>query len=1310
MTDGLDARVLNIVKQLHTIRSFPSDHDELHFDHLLLNVVTDVCQMVNFTGKTPYALDMSCSIYEPLSLIFYSSNPHVANTEVTYENIFLFLGDVDSSTDSVFRAILQILSQARKLDRRPAKIRPQYAEIVSLFAALVESLWLLYASSQDAIINYIQQCLVYEYKYFCRLDQKLPSSELEGRLTQDLLKALDGLSDPTDYTPENRILHNHDVDGDDDSLFSYGPSQPDLGSEPSSPTAQILDFKCNNTILSKLYRNFLQLSLLKKDKLFWSHTRSYSQLMVEFFKKKAHIDIFELNSYAFKEERLQILYDFFLGSETHSGIVPSQYVERATRLFDNLILTSDDVPQNHLEESSNISSDALIPEANTLLRRGFQKGELLHVHSNLETVFSILNEYDLQFDHLFPGYFAHLIHLVYEELPDLASAEDFELIEEVVWLVGRIIDFEANDEASQTESIKDIVEKLYRLQAFFSPDNEQTTLLMRLAAKEFSNNFELQKSIIRDWNSRALKATHLDLILTSSNISLYRHKPLTDTLNRWFDKSKRMEALYRLAETYSNRKLLVKFFSSHWIGKIVSIGLAEQEAYSKVYRRMMDKWKSSLEEKKALVTKLDTFYEQQGLRKYLSVLLHKYIETQDLSDRGDQLRLQFEANNATSMKNEVFRKWYGKLGLVEIPSRDGGSAKSQLISKLVELSKREKLFLTSRHFNIWKRQWTLSNIHKDLQESQGLLLKAKVLSAWRNTQTLEMLHDEFLKKRGITTRNIIFAYWMTKKVQSGKAKKFERLLSIRTHFHIWALNNRFKTSSFIKGDTAACFKKWRLKAAYSALSVKKPDQRAALIGLWNSRFENVKDNEAAADELYMQSLSKKTLDVWRDRLILVAEQESHVENIILRKYFDLLRSRKLCLDELSGRIMQKGYLFNEKVVVSTALRRWKQKYLEQFETYSNEKATTFRDIVSKKGVLRVFIRNWQHKTHEANIRERVLNQRANALVSGNPTTRPFLSSWVARMTKVTADEETADVFLVSIQMKRFLLAWYEKYITKSSYLSELAEDFLDRAEYGMLIDYLRKWSLRYVKIIKRNEQTCDMFSRRWEMARSKSIFELWLYKSRVKETEKNETQESEDPDISMISTTSPLAKKRAGFQERRSYLYTPVKKQVASLPFTPSSRTQRVSPTRLQETNQRMKNDKMDALISRYRTARPESYKFRSPNHQRITNTSQTRLSPPRPPTSYRLLATKPPAPNFDPLELPEAASSPVLFGSTESPPNSPSRYIEPSTSILDTAKKLKRLRPLVVLSSRDENQGSTPAARLRERLGLASESNVFSN
>lgn len=185
---------------------------------------------------------------------------------------------------------------------------------------------------------------------------------------------------------------------------------------------------------------------------------------------------------------------------------------------------------------------------------------------------------------------------------------------------------------------------------------------------------------------------------------------------------------------------------------------------------------------------------------------------------------------------------------------------------------------------------------------------------------------------------------------------------------------------------------------------------------------------------------------------------------------------------------------------------------------------------------------------------------------------------------------------------KFLRIWFEKF-QEIHLLEDAAEDFEVESNFMLARDILRKWSMHYTKNTKRHQQLCEDHIAKKEHEKFRSIFELWVYKT--KEIEAN---------TSIYSNGSPLAKRA----QTRAQVTTP-QKRFSPVRGSSTPVSKGPSPTKLQETTQRLKDQKISALRERLGRARGTSppnkpTPFRLDFKKNVSTTFAPVLGPPLPP------------------------------------------------------------------------------------------------
>lgn len=285
-----------------------------------------------------------------------------------------------------------------------------------------------------------------------------------------------------------------------------------------------------------------------------------------------------------------------------------------------------------------------------------------------------------------------------------------------------------------------------------------------------------------------------------------------------------------------------------------------------------------------------------------------------------------------------------------------------------------------------------------------------------------------------------------------------------------------------------------------------------------------------------------------------------------------------------------------------------------------------------------------------------MEQKCISFQRHSDTLKSYLHHWRESALAIEELEDDAIEFELKMLMKKALVIWYERY-TSNVQLTDLSNDFRDQREFSKLREVLNVWSMKVLKYVKRNEQSCTLFIEKWDQARKRDFFDLWrsnLLASR--------NVRDEDGDTTM-SNQSPLASKSTrNLTGSPSYLNTPLKR-------SPPRNLNTFSSSRLESTTLRVKSQRISALKRRFESAKSSSERD-ARDSRRVSESYQqnyVRLLPPKVRNSYRSILPPEP-PNFD-----------IKRTNT---PAGPSPMDE--MSIIATAKKLRRITPIFIPTEDD--------------------------
>lgn len=1274
-----DTQIYHLVRDLHLLQDLRNG--EAQFQSIFKKVVEDVLRLVGLKDKHRIKITIYTSQFPALTLTCYCK-PRGANEKPNIQQ--LAQHEPHSYGPSYFGHLLQALSTTSIDNGRPRYVKESYKAIVEELCRYIQLDLEIYSYSKDYLAEFLGHCLIHEYTIAKNLDQKVDQTTNE---TQQLASMLE------------ELLNKRTASGDD-SIFEYDV--------PSASKQGLLNFTCDDEALNKAYEAVLHLTLLKPESSVYSNVPSLVKILLLMFEKHYGIECMEIESFENREKKLQHFYEFFLGSEQLSGIVPNQYVQQAESILDSVELPAE-IPSL---VKGNECDQELAAIADTLISEGFLRHELGELLSNLSTVINLLNEYDPQFHPQFPQIFKQYVLLVYEDYTNLACLADYKYVEELTNLVGQISEYEANEDMNG-DLVRSIVDHLQYFQGFLTSGYQDSTILMRLANKIWSSSYEITKQIFRKWNDRTISAIHLNSKLFQNAIERDL-RTLNLSFNMWYDKFMKLLMLISQAENYSGKKLLARVLKDLWIPKLIHVGDLEYQSQKFVIKKRFLAWRARADRRSRINSKLREFYNRNLAGACFNQLKVKHKHHEDNLQKALAINRKVNRKCDSIILQNVIRKWHKQLDSSNrSATRSMGNTKDFVLSdKLIALNKIETRHTSSKHFYLWHKKMRLLQTYSKCSHVNSINTKAFFFRGWRRSFSLKGLKNEWEAKQDRKFARSALEIWSQHKNHRIQASGYERKTSLGRVMKKWKLAYRKKNSRFELLLGSSYFKAWRLKVLSKHLThstSKKILVRS--LSKWKSMNVIHSEDEARASHIAKLSLQKATLGLWKSRMDMHEELRLVAQLNFERQYFFRWKEKMGEANkylQLAASFKGNGFLFKDRYTATFHLRIWQNRIVSRFEANANEAIDNFHERVRHKRTLSVFMKHWQNKTAKILSRKKKLNLLLHQHNTASPALAPVLSHWKEKTIRYQEHYAMSLEFHDAVLHKKVMVLWYEKLLIKSNYLEELADNFLSQKSYATSLEYLQKWNLKYVKTYKRNVQTCTMFQEKWNASKARSLLQVWRFKALHKEsTDDKQEDDYVEADTSVFfSSLSPLAKKRGSFLEGHSYLHTPVKKQVSTIPFTPSSKIRRTSPTRL-DTNMKMTSDKIDALITHYRKARFEKSGGGKTSSLRLQDLSTIRLSPPRPKTNYSGLPSRPPAPQFERIleASPRATSSPFEPKGYQKLP-SPLPLADIDASVLSTAKKLKRFRPLVIPNSESTNEASgSPAVKLRERLENASRS-----
>ncbi|GEQ72485.1 hypothetical protein JCM33374_g6172 [Metschnikowia sp. JCM 33374] len=1288
----------DLLDNLHSLHVYTGT-DVVSFHQLLVRAWSAVCELLGARGP-PVSLEVSCSVLPKLTLYVHTyghlpgtpgapgAPAGAQNDDFTYSKILSFIqnGPQENSYEGRggygdrIAQIRKVVLEKYALERRSGPTRQTHAAVISELSDLVSFVSRSQTAAETELFEYISNCFWYEVGSFeTGVREHRPSAFDAGDAnTEKLISALDK------YT--HTLAGSGRFPASQTPVLGTGGS----GSSEGGPAQGPVNFSTSDPNLAKLYHIFIQLALHKSPPQSLEDVTPYVNVMVTFYKKYAQIDTFDINDQTQKSVRIL---DLFCGSQTSPGILPAHLREQALE-----ILTSD--PENDAISSpfSDENETSLPPPP---ISQGFSKTEILALVADFETIISMLNDYDSTLDASLSSAFRNYIFFSYELFPEAPVAEDFLFIDLVVETITAVVDYVATDEYGENDIISDILLSIREIQDKLLEVSDSSTLLMRLTVSETVNSLSFARTCLRRWNRKTLIAKQLRLIQEEEYTPRLETKLLRNVFQKWNTKTWSVSQLSAEADAYCSKKQLSYHFNKRWIKSLIHIIEMNTRVDGLKLKQFFTIWRKKLAKQRDMESSSDSYFEYICMVSSLRHWRQKLEKVQSLESTGDRFINDTKEGSNQLLTTKVWQHWKSKLDESVFDHQTETFTLSQKLSTLNEISRN---FLLRKYFGVLMAR---SANHKSLvsfQKTRSSFLKNHFLNTWKMKKELSNMRETVAQKRILSLKRSVLDCWYDQMRSRISADQKLRHTSLQKYWKQWRTKKTEINYHQVRASEIErkFFKTWLLRYKGSSI-IRQTDLRSARVVLssWLEKAAQILENEEVAESSNKRFVAYDAMVLWRSRMDTINESKIVADLNFQRKFlsriwrlYSQIQKQNMKADE----VLAKGPSLLNKFQLKVTLKKWQDVYLLRYEKEASQALGFFQVKVRNFGTLSVMLRHWRSKYHKIKKKSELLEQNLTFFNNTNSLKSETLMLWIdSSRANAKALEESAE-FYRTLLHKKFLLIWYEKYTTKSRYLSEISEDLVNKREYNHMVEILRKWNLAFIKNVTRNQTTCDMFVEKWQKIHLKSLFELWLFKARKKLTAVDEYEEA---NTTFGSNTSPLSRKFIGsgasleHLDGASYLHTPVKKQVFRSPFTPAKSS--TSPTRLQETNQKMKSTKMDAMTNRYKLAKGEI----SNGRPRMTPSNSTTLPPPEPSFSPPRLPMKPPpAPKFEKFTnrkfVPDATSSPedLGFKRHERPKN------EPEDVVLETAKRLQMIKPVIIPQDRSTTEFRvSPIKKLRERL-----------
>lgn len=1201
-------QTLESICDLHQSAHSSTNTDKSRIREIIDDVLDILSLKSSYTTLTVSVETLGESAY----LCYHGALVSPNDADFAYSKVFDYLKNNASYAQCppLSELLVQLENASGTVDRDSKLL----SEVIKNFSSFVEFLVTFTAKAENDFKHFIFSAFECEEQYFVR----------EGRATT-----------------ENAM--NYDTEALLNGLPEFPrPVNGNSKVESAKRTLMPLPIGSSDPNFIKLCHMLLQLWLLDAEN--YPRRQVLVDVLIKYYKHSRGITYFEKDTFEAQELKVHKIYDFFIGLAETPGLLPLSCYSEASEALDELIK----LPTKQLPEVFDHNPSA----------RNFTHLQIVEMLANLESVVSVLNEYGLNLDPSFPTRARLYTYFVYDDMSDEASDLDFRYIYGLYCAIRDIVAYKST--STNSDSImSSIIRALRYHEHQLTSYSVDTTLIMRLSGLVHSSDMLMLRNLTFKWNRKVLKISQDE---SQVEIIHAKHdKQLLDTYLRiWFDRYMRLKDLELLAAEYNRKQLQARVFNRFWVNKLLNLARAEHAMSALSSALFLKAWIAKFEKRKHQ----DHIAVQHHNSGCISIAFASWRNRHSKLTQMDESECEFRdklgvRNNAVLL----FKAWRHWVNVFE--SLQQADSRIHLSDRFARLSLKEVKFVENRCFKVWARKAALGTLAVRLQHDQSAGRKQFFFQKWLSQFRMQRMLSTHMDERLKVTLHSYVRHWKAKRFLQESSRGFNHSNLKRKVLRTFRLRLRLEGQQHANDDRLIqkMFQIWLLKKAGNDLRLILDSKLGMKILLvWRESLEISNSRLQLAVHHHEVELKRKGLKSMRDIDLFNKERTSAADMWTQRKFLMKMCKRYSSIPGIGMlRSLNSQIAFEPRILMGSVIRRWKYQYLLKFEGTSAAKIADFHLNFQSPRQLKVAFKHWSKRAgHIHQLQQRLSQFRRNP-----EFTRVYFKRWANRLYEQQYLRQRGDDFHVEELQKKVLLAWYEKFNGKVTYLGELGDELQNRYDVSKMVEKLRVWNLKYIKLVKRNLEMSQFFLEKWERRKMMAIFELWIHKSRSKPLDlDNYADDNEDEFVeaqtSFRSNHSPLARRNFFQLADFSYMRTPLRKR-SDVPVTPFGRL-RDSPSKLLETNQRIKTDRIQALGARYKLARGNELSRTRP-----------RLPAPEKSADYIPKLNIPPAPNFQDLDLRDT-SLPMSQSPTLLPENSEIDFL-----VIDSAKRLRRIRPLVI-------------------------------
>lgn len=886
-----------------------------------------------------------------------------------------------------------------------------------------------------------------------------------------------------------------------------------------------------------------------------------------------------------------------------------------------------------------------IQESTSTFLRGTEEDartDPMSVFPGLMQVVTELKDFSRDVNPDFPRLFRHYLEFLDQNIP-MATKGDYEYIEELPEVVNSIL------ESGSAIDLKGVLERFIFLQSLLLCENpsELVTLLMRASCFDFERLRGLEEFMYQVWRSNLARVRKVESLCPK-----LVKRPLI--LSKWRLVTTKIQLRDQITSSHYEEKLqlLMIWRLKMALKKIREFGFKARQLNM---RRVLNKWFSTFALVKGYYADAEELYTKTLLRKYTNAWKEKakyaertYVELEERCEYFIELNIQ-------SLLKRTFTNWYRLL------NPESGAV--DLFSKLQQFKEIRNHFVVEIWFRKWQQSTELIYKLENFKHKQNRRVVHIVFDKWRCQLRLDEWAQKTIYDRNISKKKALFEKWRLNSSRALEARSFQDRKLIQHYFKIWTLRrnaNMFAASQELNAMSDV-FKNWELETM--AKHCENSANRELVVSIYTQWEEKLKEavmRDAEAAEFSEHSLGRVALKRWKTVLDAAKKLDFQADNAVANKFLTKWRSR---CNKWMQEFEHVGLIDRHRL--KYAWSAWKDKYDSVVEDKLATRLQYVTDYSDSLLKLRYF----------AEWREQYFYQKElqNIDFSYIPSLRTFISHWIQRLEEVHELNEKIKIHDEGLIYKTFAYWWSR--LEQIDAMNEQGEDQFAQRNFALLRRSTQDWIFKFNKGVKRHYQLLDTFQERADKRLARNVIHLWLQKHR------DRLEEEELANETYVSNSSPLASRTHQQRQLKGENTVPTPQRQFSPSKISTPRSKVPSPSKLQETSQRMRNQQVSQLRERFGRAKlSQRYKLNRP------------ISP------VKL--------NYDvDLSPPKDENRPILDNEflspntsrSSSPTEVPSQLNTLNDSwIISTAKRVGRIKPIAFPTGEENDVRLSPASKVK--------------